>query len=231
MQPVESYKTISTLASIIMTDNENRKWLSLGHRPPVLCKTTLEGILKDLLGVKWNVTSIVEFDSFRDRNYHIQVDTDQLRQYLQSKDLQIEDYQLPYNQSQPSFVLKILNSSEVEKQHQSLAKLNTMQYLHKQGIPCPKPLLLSNNKFMKIIRIITNSQDDRLHHLQYIAYLLTYIEGQIIATIHPSNQLLYNLGRLAGKVDTQLQVKTFIIHYISLKHICIALNCTLLNLK
>lgn len=197
-----------------MAGNDNRKLLSLEYRPPVLCKTTLEQVLLDLLGVKCNVRSMTEFDSFRDRNYHVQIDLDQLDHYLESQGLQIKDVQLAQNQSDPSFVLKILNSAEVEKYDQNLAKLTIMRDLHNQGIPCPKPLLLSNNNLMKIIRIVKSNDDDLHNHIQYIAYLLTYIEGQIVATIHPSTQLLYKLGSLAGKFDAQLQVKIPILHFL-----------------
>ncbi|RDD42497.1 Hydroxylysine kinase [Trichoplax sp. H2] len=188
-----------------MEENICRKLFPIQHRPPALSKVALQGVLKDLLGTDIGISSVYEFCSFCDRNYHIHIDHDKFKHYLESKDLQLQDDQFKQNQQKPSFVLKILNPCYLEYYELTLARLKLLQYLHNCGIRCPKILPLHNGNIMKTVRLSDEKVKNQAESMELIAYILIYIEGQTIAKIHSNFDLCYRLGRFAAEIDIKLQ--------------------------
>lgn len=172
---------------------------STSGRPPSLSKHELQDILTFMLGKTIEIKYSTGFPSYYDRNYYLELDKDQVIEYL-------EGFKSSRNNRQQKidscYVLKILNAKETKDIEVNTARLNVMQFLYDQGIRCPCPLPLPGQHRVKVVFISKENSTG-----QYIAYLINFIEGQILSTIHPDNDLLYRLGKFAGQVIKTLQVK------------------------
>ena len=168
-------------------------------RPPSLSQQELQDILNAMLGRTIEIKYCTGLPSYYDRNYYLQLDKNQLSEYLENINTTRSIYQ---QQIHSCYVLKFLNVAETESLEVNTERLKVMQFLYDQGIRCPSPLPLPGQQRVKVISLPKENTTG-----QYISYLINYIEGQILSTIQPDNDLFYRLGRFAGHIIETLQVK------------------------
>ena len=177
----------------------------LRKRPPLLSKAQVNALLIQLTGrSRLDIGRFKELPSYADRNYHFQ-----LQSHLESDQGNPLQAYKHTGQKIQSYILKILSCPDQESYDLACARIGVMRNLHIAGLKCPNLIKLKNQDLMQTVQLSES-------HLQcpasdigdntFIAYLLTFIEGQTLATIRPSNNLLYRIGKYAGLLAKNLQV-------------------------
>ncbi|XP_067085892.1 hydroxylysine kinase [Osmerus mordax] len=98
------------------------------------------------------------------------------------------------------YVLKVMNSAD--SQNPTLLELQThaMTFLHQRGLPAQTALPTCTGQLMSLEDI-----DCGFGVHKYLVRLLTYLPGSVIAKIPCSPQVLYEVGKMAAKMDTIMQ--------------------------
>ncbi|EDV24396.1 uncharacterized protein TRIADDRAFT_56165 [Trichoplax adhaerens] len=175
-------------------------------RPPLLSKFQLQEILKEMVGKDVHVKEFRELPSYQDRNYYFRLDLDKTGSHIESPILPSSDYQDEIKTINPQYVLKILRSGESKKL--ALGRLDALLYLGKTGFECSRVIPLRNQEFYKMVappKQDGNNQEIQHETTEYIAYILSYIDGSMISTIKPTYDLFYRVGKLVGKIDSNWQ--------------------------
>ncbi|EDV24398.1 uncharacterized protein TRIADDRAFT_56167 [Trichoplax adhaerens] len=190
------------------------KWHQKRHsfktRPPNLPKDQVKEILTNLIGANnININNLKELPSYADRNYYFQLDYPIIsRHFGNYQDSSVHTYSKMAKENQ-SYVLKILSCPDQESYDLHHARLCAMKHLYNTGINCPSPINLANQKWIKTVKLPQqklNAGNQSMDNFEeHIAYLLTYVDGQTVATIQPNEDLLYQIGGYAGLLDKNLQ--------------------------
>lgn len=98
------------------------------------------------------------------------------------------------------YVLKVMNSAD--SQNPTLVELQTlaMTFLHQRGVPAQTALPTCTGQLMSLEEI-----DCGFGNQMYLVRLLTYLPGSTIAKTPCSSQILYEVGRMAAKIDKILE--------------------------
>lgn len=189
----------------------NQMIAPLRKRPPVLSKAQVNSLLIHLTGQsRLDIGDFKELPSYADRNYHFR-----LGNHLESdQGDSLQEYN-SIGQTTRSYILKILSCPDQESYDLACARIGVMRHLHNARLKCPDIIRLKNQKLMQTVQLPQSQQqhsatDDGKN--TFVAYLLTFIEGQTLSTIQPSNNLLYQIGKYAGLIAKNLQVKLFSIY-------------------
>ncbi|XP_068599629.1 LOW QUALITY PROTEIN: hydroxylysine kinase-like [Brachionichthys hirsutus] len=98
------------------------------------------------------------------------------------------------------YVLKILNSQDSKNPALTDVQMSAMSFLHQNGFPTQtaRPTFTG--------QLISQEEIDCGYGCQtYLVLLLTYLPGNTISKISVTPQLLYEIGKMAAKVDIMLQ--------------------------
>ncbi|KAB5559021.1 hypothetical protein PHYPO_G00024050 [Pangasianodon hypophthalmus] len=97
------------------------------------------------------------------------------------------------------FVLKVMNSSDSEDMKLLELQTHSMNFLQQNGLPAQTALCTITGETMSLEEI------DCGYGLQkYLVRLLTYLPGTPVAKITCTPQLLYEMGKMAAKLDLVL---------------------------
>ena len=173
-------------------------------RPPVLSKLKIQQILNGMIGLDVSIIEYKEFPSYGDRNYYLHLDTDTVSRNLEKRALQYYGLEKDRRLSNSRYVLKVLNTKQSNDTQLALAKIQAMQHLFKTGFNCSAPIPLHNQEIIQ--RITLSSLKEEEGSREHIAYILSYIEGEMVSTVVPSLDLLFQIGKIIGQLDTRLQV-------------------------
>ena len=157
-----------------------------------------------MLGHGVSIAEYKEFPSYQDRNYYVHLDTDTVSRNLEKRALKYYGLEKDRRLSSSRYVLKILNAKQ--SQDSTLAKIQAMEHLFKTGFNCSAPIPLHNKDI--IHRIALPSLQEQKESPEYIAYILSYVEGKMVSSIVPNLNILYEIGKTIGQLDTGLQVST-----------------------
>ncbi|XP_028650769.1 hydroxylysine kinase [Erpetoichthys calabaricus] len=97
------------------------------------------------------------------------------------------------------FVLKIINYLEGRNPEVLEGMLSAMMKLNETGLPIPVPQNSLDGKRVSVESIEYSSNSH-----QHMVVMLTYLQGTPIAKTKSSPQLLYEIGRMAARVDSVL---------------------------
>ncbi|XP_060116178.1 hydroxylysine kinase [Heteronotia binoei] len=104
--------------------------------------------------------------------------------------------------SAEEYVLKIMNCED--SQNPSLVEVQTliMRFLSNEGFPVATPQVTKKGEIMFLESIDIGAATQG-----YLVRLLTYLPGQVVATVPVSPPILYEVGQLAAKLDKTLAEK------------------------
>ncbi|XP_023699949.2 hydroxylysine kinase [Paramormyrops kingsleyae] len=122
------------------------------------------------------VTQMKSLPSYDDQNFHIRVSEGS------------------------EYVLKVMNS--VDSKNSTLLELQThaMSFLRQHGLPVPTAVPTLDGQLLSLEAIDTGSGSE-----VYLVRLLTYLSGTTLAKVPSSPQILYQVGKMAAKMDEILQ--------------------------
>ena len=190
---------------------------SASERPPPLSNTRIKSMLQDMVGIySSDIISIKELHSFNDRNYLIKINyTGMLDSAFSDDDDDVllqEAMDSEQGEAVKHYILKILNSSDSRNSNTAMARIDVMSYLHSLGVKCSNPMTLLDGQLTQQIRLPAqdlNDLQDKGVDRQYLAYLLNYIDGEVLSTIKPNLDVFRKIGKYAAVVDGYLQVSVF----------------------
>lgn len=196
----------------------SRRLDSCSERPPPLSNAQIKSMLQAMVGIDAsNIFSIEELQSFTDRNYLIKINYAGMLDsgFPDDDDDDDDDILLQqamdssHNEAVKHYVLKILNSSDSRNSDTAVARIEIMNYLYSVGVKCSNPMTLLDGQLTQEIRLpvqdLNNLQDER-NDRQYLAYLMNYIDGEVLSTIKPNLDVFCKIGKYAAVVDGYLQV-------------------------
>ncbi|XP_028600453.2 hydroxylysine kinase isoform X1 [Podarcis muralis] len=105
-------------------------------------------------------------------------------------------------ESAQNFVLKIINCEDSQNTELIEVQTQVMIFLNGEGFPVQTPHSTKEGGIMFLESVDTGSAKRA-----YIVRLLSYLPGKTVATIHMSPPLLYELGRMAARMDKTLTEK------------------------
>lgn len=187
--------------------------IPIDSRPPALSKLQIQQILNRMIGQDVSIVEYKEFPSYEDRNYYLHLNTDMVSLNLGKRALKYYGLEKDRRLSNSRYVLKILNSKRSHLSGLALAKIQAMEHLFKIGFNCPAPIPLHNQDIL--LKLTLPSLQEKQDSIEYMAYILSYVEGEMVSTIVPSLDLLYQIGKIIGQLDTGLQVSIYLKIYCS----------------
>lgn len=98
------------------------------------------------------------------------------------------------------YVLKIMNSVHSKNATLLEVQTHTMTFLHQHGLPAQTALPTTTGQLMSLEEIDCGSGCQK-----YLVRLLTYLPGTTISKVPVSPQLLYEVGKMAARMDKILQ--------------------------
>ncbi|XP_078540769.1 hydroxylysine kinase-like [Lissotriton helveticus] len=163
-----------------MSSANNPSQTSYGVGKPALSDAQATLLVEDVFGLK--VSEIKPLPSYYDQNFHI-VTTD-----------------LEKTTNVTDFVLKITNCQESENENLIDVQTRVMMFVREKGFPTATAV---------------PTRDGRIHSLESIDYgsgkkdhvvrLMTYLPGVPLGKMHAGQDLLYEVGQLAAKLDKVLE--------------------------
>lgn len=130
------------------------------------------------------VISVKELNSYDDRNFFVKVKDDSVLPNVSDR--------CPHG-----YLLKVLNSLDSKASALIDAQNQMMLYLSQHGILCPRPVQNIERKLMALTKL--NGGE-----VKNIVRLLTYIPGDILASVDYTPNLLYQIGEMVAKTDLAL---------------------------
>ncbi|XP_051766488.1 hydroxylysine kinase [Ctenopharyngodon idella] len=97
------------------------------------------------------------------------------------------------------YVLKIMNSADSHNITVIELQTHSMNFLHQRGLPVQTTLPTLTGQLMSVEEF-----DCGFGMQKYLVRLLTYLPGTTIAKITCSPQILYDVGKMAATLDTEL---------------------------
>ncbi|XP_068882482.1 hydroxylysine kinase isoform X3 [Aphelocoma coerulescens] len=152
-------------------------------QPQTLTKPTLgekeaAELVDRVFGLK--VSWVRPLPSYDDQNFHVRVSAEGTDEY----------------------VLKITNSEDSQEPDLIEAQTQAMMFLSAEGFPSATPYLTKDGNIMSL-----ELGDTRPGSKKYMVRLLTYLPGTPVAKIATNAQILYEIGKLAARVDKVLSEK------------------------
>ncbi|RDD42493.1 Hydroxylysine kinase [Trichoplax sp. H2] len=183
------------------------------QRPPPLSNTKIKSMLEIMVGVQPQVIiDIKELQSFVDRNYLIKINYSGMLESAFAADNTSADEEsstIVQDNASQRYVLKILNSSDSRNINTALARLHAMKYLYSLGIKCCNPMTLLDGELTLKLHLPVqevDDADDRETTREYIAYLMNYVEGEILSKVEPNLDIFCKVGKYAAVLDGHLQL-------------------------
>ncbi|KAM3833840.1 hydroxylysine kinase-like [Diretmus argenteus] len=98
------------------------------------------------------------------------------------------------------YILKVMNSEDSKNTDMLEVQTYAMTFLHQRGLPAQTALPTTTGQLMSLEEI-----DCGFGSQKYLVRLLTYLPGETISKVPGSPQLLYEVGKMAARMDTVLQ--------------------------
>uniref|UniRef100_A0A667WRT9 Hydroxylysine kinase n=1 Tax=Myripristis murdjan TaxID=586833 RepID=A0A667WRT9_9TELE len=98
------------------------------------------------------------------------------------------------------YILKVMNSVDSKNPTLLEVQTHTMAFLHQQGLPVQTALTTTTGQLMSLEEI-----DCGFGCQKYLVRLLSYLPGTTISKVLVSPQLLYEVGKMAARMDKILQ--------------------------
>ncbi|KYO21326.1 hydroxylysine kinase [Alligator mississippiensis] len=164
-----------------MSSGDNQQLQTL-TKPALHEKEAIE-LTERVFGLK--VSEIRALPSYDDQNFHVRVTRKE-----GTADC-ADDY-----------VLKIINSEDSQNPELIEVQTRIMMFLNAEGFPSAVPHLTKDGNIMSLESIGTGSLTKK-----YMVRLLTYLPGTPLAKCPTNPQILYEIGKLAARLDRVLSEK------------------------
>ncbi|XP_019359950.1 PREDICTED: hydroxylysine kinase isoform X1 [Gavialis gangeticus] len=164
-----------------MSSGDNKQLQTL-TKPALHEKEAIE-LTERVFGLK--VSEIRALPSYDDQNFHVRV----------TRKEGIED-------CADDYVLKIINSEDSQNPELIEVQTRIMIFLNAEGFPSAVPHLTKDGNIMSLESIGTGSLTKK-----YMVRLLTYLPGTPLAKCPTNPQILYEIGKLAARLDRVLSEK------------------------
>ncbi|XP_040349356.1 hydroxylysine kinase [Herpailurus yagouaroundi] len=148
---------------------------------PAFSETQASALVESVFGLK--VSKIQPLPSYDDQNFHVCVS--------RTKDT---------TDGPTEYVLKISNTESSKTPELIEVQSHIVMFLRAAGFPTASVCRTKGDNLTSLV-----STDSGSEIASYLVRLLTYLPGRPIAEIPISPQLLYEIGRLAGKLDKTLE--------------------------
>ncbi|XP_049470377.1 hydroxylysine kinase isoform X1 [Panthera uncia] len=148
---------------------------------PAFSETQASALVESVFGLK--VSKIQPLPSYDDQNFHVCVS--------RTKDT---------TDGPTEYVLKISNTESSKTPELIEVQSHIIMFLRAAGFPTASVCRTKGDNLTSLVSIDSGSEI-----ASYLVRLLTYLPGRPIAEIPISPQLLYEIGRLAGKLDKTLE--------------------------
>ncbi|XP_074863373.1 hydroxylysine kinase isoform X2 [Carettochelys insculpta] len=150
---------------------------------PVFTEKEATDIVERVFGLK--VSEIRSLPSYEDQNFHVHI----------SRNEGLAD-------GADEYVLKIANCKDSQNHELIEVQTRIMMFLHAEGFPSATPHVTKDGNIMSLESLGAGSV-----RKQYMVRLLTYLPGRTVATVSTNPHILYEVGKLAAKLDKTLAEK------------------------
>ncbi|XP_052832722.1 hydroxylysine kinase isoform X1 [Octopus bimaculoides] len=157
---------------------------------PVVRDGLVNDIMSQLYGME--VVNFTEMESYIDRNYLVNVKKTHRNPYI--KEVKPHGY-----------VLKIFNGEESKDEDYFDACYFVVDYLREYNIPVPERIQRIDGKFQNRERLYNDTDDSDSEKNCHMIILLTFVPGVILSSVPLVPSLLYNVGKLLGRMSKLLQ--------------------------
>nr|XP_048723399.1 hydroxylysine kinase isoform X1 [Caretta caretta] len=157
---------------------------------PTFSEKEATELVERVFGLK--VSVIRSLPSYTDQNFHVHVSRSEGTADCADK-----------------YVLKITNCEDSQNPELIEVQTQIMIFLNVEGFPSATPHLTKDGKIMSLESLGTGSVTKK-----YMVRLLTYLPGMMVATISTNPHILYEIGKLAARLDKTLTEK---FHHPSIK--------------
>lgn len=148
---------------------------------PTFSEAQACALVESVFGLK--VSKILPLPSYDDQNFHICIS--------RTKDTTDEPIE---------YVLKINNTESSKTPDLIEVQSHIIMFLRANGFPTASVIHTKGDNVTSLVSIDSGSETKN-----YLVRLMTYLPGRPIAEIPISSQLLYEIGRLAAKLDKTLE--------------------------
>ncbi|KGL74770.1 Hydroxylysine kinase, partial [Tinamus guttatus] len=160
--------------------------MSSGNTGQALTKPTFgekeaRELVDSLFGLR--VSWIQPLPSYDDQNFHVRVSGE-----------------AGEPEGTPEYVLKITNWEDSQEPELIEAQTRAMMFLSAEGFPSATPCPTKEGSIMSVVPAGTGNK-------KYMVRLLTYLPGVPVAKITANTQILYDIGKLAARLDKALAEK------------------------
>ncbi|XP_050691555.1 hydroxylysine kinase-like [Eriocheir sinensis] len=154
---------------------------------PVMDEENAKTLARKLFGL--TVTSIKELNSYDDKNFHLQVESESSNPHIP--------------EGHPDgYVLKVTNSLDSKNAGVMAAQNEIMLFLLARGIKVPKPEKNVTGSHFILSEITGDKAGEEGENL---VRLLTFLPGKILSQVPYTAQLFFELGALVARVDNELR--------------------------
>ncbi|EMP27746.1 Iron-responsive element-binding protein 2, partial [Chelonia mydas] len=157
---------------------------------PAFSEKEATELVERVFGLK--VSVIRSLPSYTDQNFHVHVSRSEGTADCADK-----------------YVLKITNCEDSQNPELIEVQTQIMIFLNVEGFPSATPHLTKDGNIMSLESLDTGSVTKK-----YMVRLLTYLPGMTVATISTNPHILYEIGKLAARLDKTLTEK---FHHPSIK--------------
>ncbi|XP_043379519.1 hydroxylysine kinase isoform X4 [Chelonia mydas] len=157
---------------------------------PAFSEKEATELVERVFGLK--VSVIRSLPSYTDQNFHVHVSRSEGTADCADK-----------------YVLKITNCEDSQNPELIEVQTQIMIFLNVEGFPSATPHLTKDGNIMSLESLGTGSVTKK-----YMVRLLTYLPGMTVATISTNPHILYEIGKLAARLDKTLTEK---FHHPSIK--------------
>ncbi|XP_030647449.1 hydroxylysine kinase-like [Chanos chanos] len=149
--------------------------MSVKEAKPNLSHAQVSELVERLFGLHATVSNIRALPSYDDQNFYVAP------------------------QEGGEFVLKVMNSTDSKNSTLLQLQSYAMTFLHQNGLPAQTALPTKDGELMSLEEI-----DCGFGTQKYLVRLLTYLPGTVVAKVPTSPQVLYEVGKLAARLDKVL---------------------------
>nr|XP_032618948.1 hydroxylysine kinase isoform X1 [Chelonoidis abingdonii]XP_032618949.1 hydroxylysine kinase isoform X1 [Chelonoidis abingdonii] len=150
---------------------------------PTFSEKEATELVERVFGLK--VSAIGSLPSYDDQNFHIHVSRSEGTANCADE-----------------YVLKITNCEDSQNPELIEVQTQIMMFLNVEGFPSATPHLTKDSNIMSLESLGTGSMTKK-----YMVRLLTYLPGMTVATISTNPHILYEIGKLAARLDKTLTEK------------------------
>lgn len=178
-----------------------------GVRKPFASRELAVRLAEKIFGIK-NASVLEEFDCYSDRAFHI-------------KGFQ-SSVNSPHGEhlNGQEFVLKILNSCDSNDLEFVEGENETIQFLQKQGFPCPMVLRPTGNSDSDLKAVVTlpisekvslKNKENRNNLERCVVRLMSFLPGKPVKEFCGSSTSLFIIGQFVGLASKALQVSNIFV--------------------